>query len=462
MNDLYYDITSAHSIIKYAKELIDSTLREKCPNIDSKYYHGKGSYGQLLEKYYFGYEPNSIAEPDFLEAGIELKSSPLKKLKNGEYRSKERIVLNIIDYCKVYEESFPQSSFYKKNAHLLLVFYLYEENKLPIDYFIKLVSNWEYPKEDLLIIKQDWEKIKQKIIDGKAHEISEGDTFYLGACTKGSKGDNLRKQPNNLLPAKQRAFSLKQGYVNHIIANISKNKSGIYGKIIENDDQLMIFSSFDDLVVNRFKPFYGLTTKQIEEKLGISLNSKAKGYYALLTKAILGIEKNKKVLEFDKADIEFKTVRLKNNDLPKEDISFPAFKYEELIKEKWDDSPFKNKLEKKYFFVFYKITEKGCILKKVVFWNMPYSDIEEAKEIWSVTRKLIFKGKIVKELSRDGRRKTYFPSNRISHVRPHAQNKNDCYPLPVRDKLTGNFEYTKHCFWLNASYVRDEIYLKDV
>ena len=28
------------------------------------------------------------------------------------------------------------------------------------------------------------------------------------------------------------------------------------------------------------------------------------------------------------------------------------------------------------------------------------------------------------------------------------------------DKLTGLTEYTKHCFWLNASYVKDEIYLK--
>jgi len=48
-----------------------------------------------------------------------------------------------------------------------------------------------------------------------------------------------------------------------------------------------------------------------------------------------------------------------------------------------------------------------------------------------------------------------------AHVRPHAQNANDTYPLPVADKLTGLTDYTKHCFWINASYVRDEIYLKN-
>ncbi|MGB5665585.1 MAG: hypothetical protein WBM53_01965 [Maribacter sp.] len=50
--------------------------------------------------------------------------------------------------------------------------------------------------------------------------------------------------------------------------------------------------------------------------------------------------------------------------------------------------------------------------------------------------------------------------HRISHVRPHATNKDDTYPLPVADELTGLLDYTKHCFWLNSSYVKDEIYLK--
>ena len=38
----------------------------------------------------------------------------------------------------------------------------------------------EFSDTDLEIIKKDWELIKQKIANGKAHELSEGDTFYLG------------------------------------------------------------------------------------------------------------------------------------------------------------------------------------------------------------------------------------------------------------------------------------------
>jgi len=76
--------------------------------------------------------------------------------------------------------------------------------------------------------------------------------------------------------------------------------------------------------------------------------------------------------------------------------------------------------------------------------------------------KTISNGEIVKEVTDKEVRKTYFPKkteNRISHVRPHAKNAADTYDLPIADKLTGVTKYTKQCFWLNANYVRDEIYL---
>ena len=221
-----YNINSADSIIDYAKLLKDQTLRTAC-DVDFNEYkiNDKGGYGKTTEKYYFKYEPNSDAEPDFKEAGLELKCSPLKTLKNGDFRSKERLVLNIINYLEVHKEDFENSSFWKKNAHLLLVFYLHDSNLDLLDYLIKLVDGWQYPDEDLKIIKQDWEFINQKIKNGKAHELSEGDTFYLGACTKGSTAlKSFRNQPFNEEQAKQRAYSLKQGYVNHKLQILLKKK----------------------------------------------------------------------------------------------------------------------------------------------------------------------------------------------------------------------------------------------
>ena len=459
------DITSADSIIEFAKQLKNQTLRQACGSEIGKHgYKGKGNFGQILEKFYFGYEPNSDAEPDFKEAGIELKSSPLKTLKNGDFRSKERLVLNIINYLEVHKEEFETSSFWKKNAHLLLVFYLHDRDLDLLDYLIKLVDGWKYPNEDLKIIKRDWEFINQKIKDGKAHELSEGDTFYLGACTKGSTAlKSFRDQPFNKEQAKQRAYSLKQGYVNHIIANIAQEETAVYGKIIERPEILEEVRSIEEIVILKFHPFYGKSAEQIEKELGLELNQNAKSYFANLTNAILGLQLGQKIEEFEKADIQVKTIRLKENDLPKEDISFPTFEYQELVETDWEDSDFKNILESKFFFVFYQFEGENLILRKVKFWNMPHSDILLAKNVWEEMVKIVSNGEIVKEVTEKGVRKTYFPKkteNKVSHVRPHARNAADTYELPVADKLTGLTEYTKHCFWLNASYVKDEIYLK--
>ena len=137
--------------------------------------------------------------------------------------------------------------------------------------------------------------------------------------------------------------------------------------------------------------------------------------------------------------------------------------YQELIVTDWEDSDFKNILESKFFFVFYQFEGENLILRKVKFWNMPYSDILEAKNVWEEMVKTVSNGKIVKEVTEKGVRKTYFPKkteNKVSHVRPHARNAADTYELPVVDKLTGLTEYTKHCFWLNASYVKNQIFDK--
>lgn len=460
--DLQYNPNDKKSVLQYAKKLKGKTLRQVCvPEILNHLFTGKGNFGLVLEKFYFGYEPNSLAEADFAQIGMELKSSPLKLLKNDEYRSKERLVLNVINYFNVVNQNFETSDFYKKNACILLIFYLHQEGIDILDYVIKLVDEWSFPSTDLEIIKKDWEFITKKIAEGKAHQLSEGDTFYLGACTKGANSSSVRKQPFSNRSAKQRAYSFKQGYVNHIIASIANENIGSFGKLIENF-QIAKKQTIEEIVISKFKPYYGNTIEEITAKLKININTKAKSFYATLTKAILGIELNQEIEEFEKAEIIVKSVRLNENDLPKENISFPNFKYEEIVNQVWEDTDFKDILEHKFLFIFYQIENEEFVLRKVKFWNMPYEDILEAEKVWLKTKEVVIKGNIVKEI-KNGIRNTNFPNksfNSVSHVRPHAINANDTYPLPKMDKVTKLKDYTKHCFWLNNTYIRDEIYLK--
>lgn len=255
INFLPYNPYDKKSIVNYAKGLIGQTLIRKCPKIKLQDNLNKGGFGQLLEKYYFHYNPNSDIEPDFKEAGLELKTSPIKKLRNSRYVSKERLVLNLINYHKVANETYCQSAFWKKNKRLLLIFYIYESEKEKIDYKIEIVDEWTFPKIDLEIIKKDWNVIRNKILDGKAHELSEGDTLYLGACTKGSKGGSSRSQPNSKIVAKQRAYSLKQGYVNHIIATLANDSNNSYGRLIESLSAVNK-QSLEEIVISKFEKYY--------------------------------------------------------------------------------------------------------------------------------------------------------------------------------------------------------------
>ena len=145
MKELPYDKTSRESISKYANTLIDKSFREVLNESlilkeDEEAYNNfsaKGKLGNLIEKYFFYYEPNSISEADFPEAGIELKVTPIVKNKNGLLRAKERLVLGMINYDEDYKETdFIQSHIYKKCALMLLVNYLYEPTQERLDYII--------------------------------------------------------------------------------------------------------------------------------------------------------------------------------------------------------------------------------------------------------------------------------------------------------------------------------------
>ena len=79
-----YDASSLASILKYAKRLEGSTLRESCdnPELDNPT-RRKGSFGNAVEQYYFRYRINSDAEPDFGDVDTELKTTPLRCKKNA-------------------------------------------------------------------------------------------------------------------------------------------------------------------------------------------------------------------------------------------------------------------------------------------------------------------------------------------------------------------------------------------
>ena len=188
-----YNMYSATSVFEYSKGLLGKTLRDFVwEGYQPK--KGKGGLGQMVENIYFFLETNSNPSSDFSKAGLELKCTPLKKSKTDKYLIKERLVCNMINYCEVVKEDFEHSHFYLKCQLMLLLFYLHQTNSDNLDFKFIFSVLWKLPEKDLLIIRHDYEVIIEKIKQGKAHELSEGDTMYLGACRKGIDNGYFRME----------------------------------------------------------------------------------------------------------------------------------------------------------------------------------------------------------------------------------------------------------------------------
>ncbi|HAZ52532.1 MAG TPA: hypothetical protein DCY66_12800 [Bacteroides sp.] len=266
--DLSYDKTSIQSIFEYSKRLIGNSLRDVVSEdvVDASRLRGqgKGGLGQMIEELFFQYPVNSDPGPDFREAHLELKATGLKSEKEGGLQIKERLVCDMLDYCSIVNTPFESSLFYLKCRIMLLIFYLYEKgiDKLDLKFIYTVV--WQLPEKDLLIIKNDFETFINKIKNGEAHNLSEGDTEYLGACRKGQKGDNLRAQPFSDVRAPKRALSLKPAYMRTVLAYVkSRGVSAVSNidfpnitKEIATVDELKSVS-FENLILQRFQPWIG-------------------------------------------------------------------------------------------------------------------------------------------------------------------------------------------------------------
>ncbi len=430
---------------------VNDILNEEIVTVEDKDAN-KGGLGQLIEKYLFGMDNNSDSEPDFMPAGIELKVTPYKKIKGGKLSAKERLVLNIIDYMTEYKNTFRSSHFWYKNNKIQLLWYLWEANKDKKDLIITHEKLLELEKnEDLKQIEEDWNFIINKIREGKAHEISEADTMYLGACSKGANALSTREQPFSDIPAMQRAFCFKNSYMTQLVRKYIGDYSNVE-KILKGTND-----TFNEFVLNIIAKYKGKSQNELMNEFNI--DTKAKNVNSMLISRMFNVKsKLSETEEFQKAKIIPKTIRIEENGRIKESISFPYFKYTEIVNQDWETSDLREELETtKYMFFIFKMENGEYIFKGIKLWNMPEIDIETSvMEMWKKTYNTIKTGNIVKSIE-NGIRKTNFvgmSENNVCHVRPHGRNASDVCKLPVADRLTGATEYTKHCFWINNNYIR--------
>lgn len=464
-----YDKSDPRSIEMYSQKLIGKSFREIMDSdqikrdmmikevssygvsdvLETK--RNKGNLGQIIEEKFFHYACNNDSGPDFYEAGVELKVTPYKLNRNGSISAKERLILTMIDYFEVVNEVFETSHFWNKSKLILLVYYLYKkETRFNLDYRIGYSRLFTPPEQDVKIIHHDYDIIVSKIKAGKAHELSESDTLYLSAAPKAATSKSRRRQPFSDELAKPRAFAFKASYMTYVLNHYIVSDKRTYEPIISSESTDL----FEDYVVSKINRYHDYTVETLCNEFQIDISKKPKNLGAMIAYRILGIQGNH-AEEFEKANIVVKAIRIEKNGKIKESMSFPAFKFKELVKEEWEDCTFGNCLrETRFLFIIYKFdTDNKLRLNGCQFWNIPYEDLEvEVKSVWERTKNILLEGLQITVVN--GRNKNNFPKateNRVSHVRPHGRNAQDT------DELPDGRQFPKQCFWLNNSYILSQI-----
>lgn len=482
-----YDDSDLQSVVDYSQTLLNKKFEQVIEKYQSTPYKtyadfqsktvsdfkdkeislkSKGQYGNNIEKYFYGYQPNNDSVADFEKIGVELKVTPFKVNKNGTISAKERLVLTILKYMEEDLDDFYSTHLWHKCQKMLLLFYNGKiDNQTMADYIIEKIFLYEWFEEDMEVILDDYKRITEKIKSGKAHELSESDGNYLSTCTKGAgKGRDLREQPFSDEPAKQRAWELKSSYMTYLINN----------KIFNQTDQESVVAvargekkSFTEIISERILEFKGMSEAELYEKF--SINPKAKGKNSTLIRKMLGLTGDlDKTQEFQKANMNLRVIRVDKNGLPKEDSPFKNYNFKELAtNDDWEESqPYQEICNKRFLFVVFKeVKPKIFILDSIKFWGFPDRQVEEVQRVWAETRRIITEGV---ELTQHGNRvSTNFPQSRVNKViftKIHAQNtyyeieKNVFVgkgKLSDTDKLPDGRRISKHSFWIPKKFLKE-------
>ena len=447
-----YNPEDVASIFEYSKGILGHSLRDYVP-VDYVPRRGKGGLGEMVEELFFHYDKNNNPDADFSIAGLELKCTPLKNCKKQELLIKERLVCGMIDYIEEAGKDFEHSHFYEKCRLMLLLFYLHlaQVDKLDLEFIYSVL--WQLPEKDLLIIKHDYEIIHEKIVKGLAHTLSEGDTMYLGACRKGSKGEDTTKQYNSDIPAPTRAFCLKMAYMRTILDYVQRSgKNAISNFELPKGEEAVTADAlrsktFDQIIIERFNPYMGKDEQILASKLGINLLG-SKHKFFQLANAIANEGKHTNINqseEFRKAGLMMKTIRVQANGRIREAMSFENINYQEVFDtEDWFESRLYEIYSSRFLFVIFREqtpSAEDFVLDKVFFWTMPQEDLVVAEAYWENIRTCVLQNKI------DSKYFWKASDNRNFHVRPKGRDSHDLADNPHGGKCK------KYCYWFNNDYI---------
>ena len=400
---------------------------------------GKGEVGLAIERY-FGIPQNSRSEADFPGAGVELKIVPMVR-SSGRLVVKERTSLTMINYMNIVNETW-ETAHVRTKLKILFVFVEHLPGRPKKEFPIRQVLLWKPSPRQGALLRTDWERVRDTVEKGLAHELRESEGRIMGPATKAAHSRARRPQPVTTFSshAKPRAFALKPSFTKALYDDSMHR--GPIESLIENLS-LAEVNRFEHEVFRRFDRYVGLTLGEVGDSLEVP-GSTGKGYIgAVLRRAFGAHSPRAKIREFEEMGISVKTTRISPDGMPYEAMSFPAFRYLELIEEIWEESTLLTQLDGLLFVPCLGVTKStphaDCVIQQPFLWRPQATQFETLRAEWEMFRDAIRAG--------NADRLPTAASTEMIHVRPHARDSSDTDVAPVVGPVV------KKSFWLNRAFV---------
>jgi DNA mismatch repair endonuclease MutH len=384
---------------------------------------GKGSAGHIVERF-FSIRQNSLSEPDFLAAGIELKVVPVIRTSKGQ-RIKERTFITMIDYFTLPSESW-DAAHLRSKLDLLLIYYEHLPGQPVEAYPIIRWIRWKPDRDLTSLLRHDWEAIKAKVDGGLAEDLTESEGYILSACTKGPGGGALRSQPFSDAKAPARAFALKPSFTLNLFLDDERAEIAELRRL--------------DVLQTRYSRFVGRTVGEMAETVGVP-SSKAKNWAARVVRRSVAEAAGRPIEDLG---LTVRVPRVDRRSLPYEAISFPSFRHSELVEEEWQDSLLLSYVEYMLFAPVRGDTKKvlpsRCTVLAAVYWKPTEQELSLMREEWTMFRDLV---------RRDSARSMPTAAEtKAIHVRTKGRDSSDLDVLPDGSMVT------KKAFWLNKKFMQ--------
>lgn len=434
----------------------------------------KGGMGNLLEERFFGYRANSDREPDFAEAGVELKATCIDTRKDGRDVAGERLVLTMIPYDEEFPTSLYDSHLWYKCHRMLLVWYRRDRKRDPYDQEIAFTYLYEPPEADLRVMERDYRQIAELVRSGHAEELSESLTTYLGACTKGATAAKSMRNQAMYAPGKMaraRAFSLKRPYMDYVLHHYVMGAPE--AESVAADPRELERQGLERYVTGIINAHVGESDRELCHMLGLEYTGN-KAQWTTIAYRLLGV-RGDRAAEFEKAGIRVRTLRpepdgrrLKES-APVLNIDFMALAAER----DWEDSELREYLsDVRYLFVVFQKEGSRTVLRGCKMWGMPVRDLDgPVRECWERTRNAVVSGVTLTPKVNSGGRVSFSndlpgkSDGSVAHVRPRAARAAYRFANGVEignverdaEELPDGRWMTRQAFWLNSGYLLKQV-----